>query len=338
MGMLNWLLNRNRAQTGSQKSAQIDAGIKRILAMHPRLQMASRYEQRLKPAVLTALQYIDGLLASLPSAHQANAQAWSADFHLRAFFATPDTLLEAFGRAEELRSFFDGNAEATEAYATLGMAMNERHFLGVELEGNEVRHDVPQTSLLFGDHRVRICSRTELELRDEIGHRLLDQLVLEGMAKLSNDHHKLLDEARSLLQARKTLLERQGAGMRSVVGDESADEAGQLEHVQKQLEENARQLGEIRMPGKTYDLQLKGICDVLAHPAAHLYVNTKRIRIDLMNVIRDNDGPGCHEIEFHFARIPGDPPRMRAFALVCFPRAELAPGGMRIDAVMRGLG
>jgi hypothetical protein len=338
MGMLDWLLNRNRAQTGSQKSARIDEGIKRILTMHPRLQIASRYEQRLKPAVLTALEHIDGLLATLPSAHQANAQAWSADFHLRAFFATPDTLLEAFGRAEELRSFFDGNPESAEAYAALGMAMSERHFLGVTLEGNEVRHEVPQTSLLFGDHRVRMCSRTESDLPDEIGHRLLDQLVLAGIAKLSNDRHKLLDEARALLEARKTLLERQGAGMRAVVGDESADEAGQLEHMQKQLEENARKLGEIRMPGKTYNLQLKGICDVLANPAAHLYVSTKRVRIDLMNVIRDKDGPGCHEIEFHFARIPGDPPRTRAFVLVCFPRAALAPVGLRIDAVMRGLG
>ncbi|GAB7522790.1 hypothetical protein [Paraburkholderia sp. 2C] len=338
MGMLDWLLNRNRAQTGLQKSAQIDAGIKRILTMHPRLQMASRYEQHLKPAVLTALHTIDGLLASLPSAHQANAQAWSADFQLRAFFATPDTLLETFGRAEELRSFFDGNPERIEAYAALGMTMAERHFLGVALEGNDVRHDVPQTSLLFGDHRVRMCSRTESELREEIGHRLLDQLVLEGIAKLTSDHNTLLDEARALLQARKTLLERQGAGMRSVVGDEAVDAAGELEQLQKQLEENARKLGEIRMPGKTYDLQLKGICDVLAHPAAHLYVSTKRVRIDLMNVIHDQDGEGCHEIEFHFARIPGDPPRTRAFALVCFPRAELAPGGLRIDAVMRGLG
>jgi hypothetical protein len=338
MGMLNWLLNRNRAQTGLQNSAQIDTGIKRILAMHPRLQMAPRYEQRLKPAVLTALAHIDGVLASLPSAHQANAQAWSADFHLRAFFATPDTLLEAFSRAEELRAFFDGNAECTEAYAALGMAMAERHFLGVALEGTDVRHDVPQTSLLFGDYRVRMCSRTESGLREEIGHRLLDQLVLEGIAKLTNDHNKLLDEARSLLEARKALLERQGAGMRSVVGDESVDEAGQLELLQNQLEENARKLGEIRMPGKTYDLQLRGICDVLAHPAAHLYISTKRVRIDLMNVIRDKDGEGCHEIEFHFARIPGDPPRTRAFVLVCFPRAELAPGGLRIDAVMRGLG
>jgi hypothetical protein len=337
MAMFDWLLNRNRAQPGSQKAARIDESIERILAIHPRLQMAPHYEQRLKPAVSASLQHIDGLLASLPSAHRAGAQAWSSDFHLRAFFATPDVLLEAFARAEELRSFFDRNPDAAEAYATLGMAMNERHFLGVELEGNDVRHDVPQTSLLFGDHRVRMCSRTETELRDEIGRRLMDQLVLEGIAKLTNDHNKLLDEARSLLQARKTLLEQQGTGMRSVVGGESADEAGQLEHVQKQLEENARNLGEIRMPGKTYDLQLKGICDVLANPAVHLYVGSKRVRIDLMNVVRDKEGSGCHEIEFHFARIPGDPPRTRAFALVCFPRTELMPGGLRIDAAMRGL-
>ncbi|MFC0400212.1 hypothetical protein [Paraburkholderia rhizosphaerae] len=338
MGLLNWLLGRDRVQIAPQIAAQIDDGVNRVLAMYPRLQRASHYKERLKPGVVASLQHIDTLLASLPVAHQADQQAWSSDLALRAFFATPDDLVQAFGRSEELRSFFDQHPDSAEAYAALGMAMKERHFLGVEAEGDQVRYDVPQTSLLFGDHQVRMCSRGERELREEIGHRLFDQLVLEGMAKLATDRDKLLDEARELVQARTTLLERQGVGMRSVVGGEALDDAAELAHLQAQLEENARNLSELRMPTRTYDLQLKGICEVLTAPAAHLYVSSKRIRIDLMNVIRENDGPGCHEIEFHFARIPGDPPRTRAFVLVCFPRREMPAGGLRFDDVMRGLG
>ena len=338
MGMLNWLLGRDRVQSAPQKVEQIDEGIKRILTMHPRLRMAPRYDERIKPAVVASLQHIDDLLASLPTVHEASANAWSTDLYMRAFFATPDDLAQAFGRSEELRLFFDQNPDSVEAYAALGMAMSERHFLGVAIEADKVLHDVSQTSLLFSDHQVRMCSRTEAELREEIGHRMFDQLVLEGMTKLATDRNKLLDQARALLQARTVLLERQGVGMRSVVGGESVAEAEELEGLQTQMEENARNLRDLREPTKTFDLELAGICDVMSTPAAHLYVSSKRIRIDLMNVVRDKDGPGCHEIEFHFARIPGDPPRIRAFVLVCFPRVELPPGGLQIDAVMRGLG
>jgi hypothetical protein len=56
-----------------------------------------------------------------------------------------------------------------------------------------------------------------------------------------------------------------------------------------------------------------------------------------LNIVQQNVGPACHEIEFHFARIPGVPPETRAFTLVRFPRTELLPGGMNIDAALRGL-
>lgn len=58
--------------------------------------------------------------------------------------------------------------------------MTERHVLGVAQEGNSTRHDVPQTTPYFGDHRVRICSDTEASLRAEIARRMVDQLALEG--------------------------------------------------------------------------------------------------------------------------------------------------------------
>jgi hypothetical protein len=53
-----------------------------------------------------------------------------------------------------------------------------------------------------------------------------------------------------------------------------------------------------------------------------------------MNVIRSEGG---RKIDFHVARIPANPVRMRAFALVRFPRAQLLPVGLHFDAVIGGL-
>jgi hypothetical protein len=133
------------------------------------------------------------------------------------------------------------------------------------------------------------------------------------------------------------LLAKQGTGLRSVLGDGVVAEPRALASVQEQIDENARSLAKLDMPTETIELQLDGICEVMSHPGAHLYVSKRRIRVDLLNVVQDKAGPACHDIEFHFAHIPGDPPEVRAFAPVRYPRAELLPGGMDIDAALRGL-
>jgi len=337
MGMLQWLLHRDRQPIAMQKTPRIDDAIQRILAMNPRLQMARRFEERLTKAVDISMRYTDALTASLPSAHSAKASAWSSDPCMRAFFATPAELDKVFGRSETLRAFFNENPGVPEAYATLGMSMIERHVLGVAVEGDSVRHDVPQTTLWFGDHRIRMCGRSDAELRDEINHRLIDQLALQGLAKLAADSRKLLAQGRELRQERVALLARQGAGIRAVVGDGEIAEPDELDRVQTLIEENARSLAALRAPTKELDLELDGICEVMSNPAAHLFVEKRRIRLDLMNIVQEQGGPATHEIELNFAHIPGDPPAIRAVALVRYPREELPPYGLDIDAAMRVL-
>ncbi|MCC8400540.1 hypothetical protein LJ655_01305 [Paraburkholderia sp. MMS20-SJTN17] len=311
--------------------------IDRAIAVNPRLRLAQRHKERLGHAVAISLGYIDKLTASLPASHEANAAAWSTDPFIRAFFATPDDLTKIFSRSEELRGFFARNADHTHAYATLGMAMYERRVLGVALEGELVRHDVVQTKLCFSDHRVIICGGTESDLRAEIARRLVDQLALEGLARLAADRRDLVAKGRELLEARVALLERQGVGMRSVLGDRPDADADELARLKVQIEDNARNLAALRVPTEAVELELDRVCDVYSHPTDHLYVERRSIRLDLMNVIRQDDTQASHEIEFRVARIPGDPPRMRAFALVRYPRAELLPAGLHIDAAMRAL-
>jgi hypothetical protein len=63
-------------------------------------------------------------------------------------------------------------------------------------------------------------SERNAELRHEIVRRVLDQLTLEGIAKIEADASRrdLLKRERALLKARLRLLERQGAGMGAVLG------------------------------------------------------------------------------------------------------------------------
>lgn len=337
MGILDWIFHRDETQAGQREDERLAETVERVLAIYPRLRMARHYRRRLAVAVAETVRYKDSLVASLPAPHEASVNAWSSDPCIRAFFATPEDLPRAFSRSSELRAYFDRNPDTREAYAVLGMAMFERRVLGVALEGETMRNDVALTTLCFSDHRVRICGRTDAELRQEIGGLLVDQLALEGLEMLAAHRRDLVAEGRELLHERSALLQRQGTGVGAMVGGEPEVDTEELASLQAKIEENANNLAALRVPTEVIELELERICNVLSDPSTHLYVTKKQVRIDLMNVVQENAGQGCHEIEFDIARIPGNPPRIRAFLLVHFARAELLPGGLHIDAAMRAL-
>ena len=337
MDFLRNLFHRDEASGAPLDAARIDEAIARILAIHPRIGVVSRYRQRLTDPISITLRYADELMASLPATLDANADAWATSPSLRAFFATPDDIADTFGRSEDVRAFFDANPDAVDLHGTLGMALTERHVLGVALDGDTLHHDVAQTTLSFSDHRVRICGRTEAALREEIERRLIDQLALEGLSMLAATRAARLARGRELMQERVALLHRRGTGMSSVAGGGATVAAEELAHVQMQIAQNADGLAALRAPADVVEHELEGICEVFGKPAEYVFIRNRRIRIDMMNVVQEDETKRGSEIEFHFVRIPGVAPEMRAFAMVRFRRADLPPGGLHIDAAMRAL-
>lgn len=337
MGLLSRLFHRDRTNDSYVEEARIDDAIARVVAIHPRLKLASRYRDRLKQPVATALQYIESLIASLPAPFDANPTAWASNPSLRAFFATSDDIILAFARSDEVRGFFDRNPTSVDVYCALGMAMTERHTLGAAQEGNSVHLDVPQTTLCFSDHRARICAASASLLDEEIERRLIDQLALEGLGSLASDRAERVARGRELLQERVALLQRQGAGIRSIVGGDAVVESDEMTRVQMEIVQNADSLAALRVPTDIIELELDSICKVFTEPAGHLSVSSRHICIDMMNVVQNAAAPRGRDVEFNFARIPGPTPRMRAFALVHFNRSDMPPGGLHIDAAMRAL-
>jgi hypothetical protein len=337
MSILSRLWHRDDPSGTPEEEERIDATIERILTMIPRLRMARRYRTRLAAGVTAYLRFETAMLASLPAARPASINTWSSDPHLRAFFATPEDLTAAFGRSEALREYFDRHPESEEAYAVLGMAMTERHVLGVAMEGDTIRRDVAQTTICFGDYRVRICADTEANLHREIGKRLVDQLALEGLAKLAADRRDLQSRGHELIEERFALFQTQGAGMRSVAGGGDESSAQELARLHAAIEDNADKLAALKAPTEVIELEFERVCEVLSESSTHIYLTKKQLCIDLMNVVQPAGARGSHDIEFNFARIPGSKPEQRAFAVVRYSRHELLPAGLHIDPAIRAL-
>jgi len=327
MGILSRLLHRDHAEN-AQVAHRIDDAIERIIKLNPQLRLARRYHTRLEPAIAASLKYIGDLVDSVSAPRDANAAAWSVDPYIHAFFTAPDDVAQTLSRSTDLREYVEQNADLREVYAVLGMAMTERRVLGTALEGDAVHRDVVQTTVNFSDHRVRICGRTEADLRQEIVLRLIDQLGLDGLAKIEADNLRrdLLEQERALLKTRLQLLERKGIGIRSVLGSGAVASSGELGRLQTQIEENERNLNGLGIRTEALERQLDHLCEVLTDPSPYIYIESKRFRLDRMNIVlpENSELPG-DDITFHIARIPTTPPQMRAFTLVRFAPNELPP-------------
>jgi hypothetical protein len=327
MGFLNRFMRTEDPAT-AQDRQRVGETVERVMKLHPQLRLARQYQKRLAPAVATSLGYMRELVGSVPAPREASSAAWVGDPYIHAYFVAPDDVASVISRSADLRAYFASNADVAEAYAVLGMELTERHILGVAQEGETLRHDVPQTTVSFSDHQVRMCGRTDAELRDEIVQRLLDQLALEGLARTAADKSRrdTLERERALLKMRLQLLERQGTGIRAVLGSEATADSGELARLETQVEENERNLADLGLREDALDRELDHLRAVFAQPGRHLYLSTRRLRLDRMNVVLDQNSTQVgDDFEFQVARLPTTPPRVRAFSLVRFARADLLP-------------
>lgn len=338
MGFLSRLFRPAEPAEGLDME-RIDALVERVANLHPQLRLARRYQARLAPAIATSLRYIGVLVDSVPTAREASAAAWASDPFIHAFFGAADDVAEVVSRSSELRAFFEKSPEAQEVFAVLGMNMAERHVLGVALEGEVMRREVPQTTVSFSDHQVRMCGCSDADLRAEIVQRLLDQLALEGLARVAADKRRRdnLEQERALLKTRVRLLERQGTGIRMVFGGEVAvTGSDERARVEAEIAENEQNLKSLGLPENKLDRELDRVRDVFAEPQRHIYLSRKRLRLNRMNIVME--GKQMHdgeELEFHIARIPGKPPRSRTFSLVRFARADLLPASSMLEEAER---
>jgi hypothetical protein len=325
MGILDWLRPRAAAKKPPELQ-RTDAMIDRLLVLSPSLRLGRRYRERLAPALATSFDFVRGLVDQMQPAHEASASTWASNPYIHAFFTAPDDVPHTLSRSPELHTWFDQHPLASEAYTVLSMAMTERHVLGVEQHGDEVHADVAHTTLSFDDHQVRVCGETEADLREQIVNRVVEQIALEGLARISADESRrdALEEERALLGVRRQLLTRQGAGTGEMLGGRRLANVAELAHLQNEIDNNSRELAALGLKTDAIEHELDVICDVLSHPAAYTQVQTKRVRLNPMNVVIDGEAlHGEVEIEFPLARIPASPLGERAFTLVRFARADL---------------
>lgn len=76
MGIFSKTLLRRRVRTASDEGRRIREAVARVLAMNPGLRHVPHCDELLSRTLKASLQYTDNLVASLPPACVADADAW----------------------------------------------------------------------------------------------------------------------------------------------------------------------------------------------------------------------------------------------------------------------
>jgi hypothetical protein len=194
-----------------------------------RLRAVSGYKKSLRPAVIRAIDHVVALVDALPPPLELDGRAYGTNAELSAYFASVDHMNEMLSRDAEMRTWqkSPGSAVAERVFAMLNMELHERNVLGVALEGNELRHEVAQVTVIFSKHRMVDPTSVEDDTRRLLKRRAFDHLLTLALGGIAEAHGERgdLQHERDLLRSKLAALAAGHWGFGNDTDDEVAGEA-----------------------------------------------------------------------------------------------------------------
>jgi hypothetical protein len=340
MGILDWLLGGSDEASGSNVDrAIIDQRIEQVVTVvDPRLKLVSGYHRKLAPAVEQAVLYCRELEARIPPVIETSAATWSGSPVLRALFATAQDVPAVFSRSTEVQQFFADSPGAEQTWAMLRFVRREEKGFGVAVHGDVVQHDVPRTSVSFGDKAAMFPCACEHDARIGIRRRAFKFLVTQALEEIASVDTQRADrrEQHSMLKTRLAILKGQRAGLEAMLGNGEGT-SDKIEEVERKLAENEQSLAKFPGVGETLDYAVDRVQSVLSHGPDYLQVTTVKLRLDQLNVLVPEGSPEpATEIVLPEVMVKGEPV---IHLLACrFARSDLIQRRQLLDEAQRLLG
>ena len=196
--------------------AEIDTAIERLLyEINPRLAFLPGYGEKLGAPVWHALQHIEDVIDRIAGPLDASTRQWISTPVLRAMFGSGDEMGRVFNRGNVLQVCARMPADPDDGcYAMLAATVQVRKVLGMELRGETMLRDVPQTQISFTDHRVIAASTSETALREKMKGFALEFMAQRVLANIeaAQSQHSGLEQELAMLRARLRMKRRQDQG------------------------------------------------------------------------------------------------------------------------------
>jgi hypothetical protein len=327
--LLQSLFSAAPDSTGKFDPALIRAAIERVVdGTDPRLRMARHYRKKLWTAVERSIEYVIEVVDALPPPVEIRSHSFMADPRLRALFTSTRHLQEILSFGKELHHYRQriGGGLPTDLYAVLRTERTEKNVLGVALEGDLIRRDVPQTTVNFHNHRVTFPTGSETKTRRELKKRAFDYLIetaLDRLVAARTQKQQLEQQQRQLLQKKTKLLRGANATLRPLT-DPQAATPNTPAGIDKRLREIEVELGRIRADSATLDDHLAKVVVTLREPEKHLRLDRITLTLDQMNIKVSRDSPrNASTLTFDDILLGKD--RRITTLLIRFPSDEILP-------------
>ena len=315
---------------------EVNQGVERVLEqVNPRLRAIGSYRTKLFPVVERAQAYVQELIVQIPGPVFVNRQTWSSEPMVNALFGSVERMRWILS-GPEVRRYLKQHPVGADCYAIIAAQPIVKRQLGVELVGETLHKDVSQTAVSFSDHQVALVREGEEEVRKALAPDVLDLLVSLAAQDILEQEARVaeFEERLRIVRLKLRIIDTrvQGAG---VLLDDNTERLGERDTLAARAAELEKDLGRERRGLTGLGEYLDRLVELLSHPEAHLGLERVRIRLDRMNILREDTGTGT-EIEFTRGR-RGDKPA-RVLAIIRFPRTEVLEDSERLREVERYLG
>ncbi|RTL42227.1 MAG: hypothetical protein EKK49_01140 [Rhodocyclaceae bacterium] len=290
MGFFDWLLGGRSASCAGDERLQ--AAVARVIgSIDPRLQFLDDASSRLCPAVTHALKYADQVVACIPPCVEMNSQAWSQNPVLRTVFARPADVAETLSASVDLQDFLASPAAVglERVCCMVAATRVEQNVLGIALEGDQLRQDVPQTTVSFQHFRLFAFAADEAALFRRIHELVLEGLVMAALQEIAVRQRQSdqLPFDHQLLQTRLSLLERSRPGLDAL---ECHSWRGRdLDGLRRQLADNEAALVERSVSGAGLEMVLAAVIETLLAAERIIHARRLALRVNAMNVLVEAD-------------------------------------------------
>jgi hypothetical protein len=158
-----------------------------VEVVDPQLRSVGGLDQRLGPAARAALDYGATLVERLPGPLPVSRSAFAADPLVHALFATASDVETMLGTSQAVRDYLhEPESYGSEVfYAMFAARRVEKRQLGMAVQGEVIRCDVPQTVLYFSDHTIVEPVADLGRLRRQLQSVFFDSLLKSFSAHLA---------------------------------------------------------------------------------------------------------------------------------------------------------
>ncbi len=318
------------SQAGQFDKSLILQAIERVVdGTDPRLRAVSHYRRKLWDAVEHALDYVVTFVNTLPPASAVDRHAYLTDPRLRALFASPNHLQEILSFSDGTRNYLKQAHKSlpAELYAALGVTRLEKTVLGIDMDGEMLQREVPQTVVNFCDHRLVCLTDNEQDTRRELMKRGFDYLIevaLQGLAATRVQKQQLEQQQRQLLfQKKASLMKAAKPGLEALL-EPTTSEPIDVDAIERQLQEVEAELNQLRADSATLEQHLEKIAATLAKPEDSLRLEPVSLTLDHMNTkVSPNSPRVANALTFDEMVLAAN---RRLIALfIRFPSHELLP-------------